>query len=265
MQTKNQNNRKRGALRLIAAGVFGAAFLWFALPVPIYGVLNVGNAAGMLACAAGVAVSLRFPQFIAFLRRLWRRVPGKLAILAAACCLLLAVGTTIGLTAAMYAAASAAPQGEQTVLVLGCKVRGTEPSLMLSRRIAAAEAYLKANPAAVAILSGGQGDDEAISEAACMFQRLTDAGIAPERLYREDRSVSTAENLAYSARIMREQGLSDHIVIVTDGFHQFRAGRLAKKYVSSVAAVNAKTPVILLPTYTAREIAAILYHWLFGV
>jgi hypothetical protein len=56
----------------------------------------------------------------------------------------------------------------QYVIVLGCGVNGTEPSLSLRYRIDAACEYLTAHPDAVAVLSGGQGPDEDMTEAACM-------------------------------------------------------------------------------------------------
>ena len=272
MKKRARQKKKGGVPRAIAAALFGILFLWFALPVPVYGVLGIGNALGMLVSAAGFGITLRFSQVAALARRLWKRLPGKLALTAAALCLAAAFFVTAGLGGAMCVfaqapspAEAAEARGDETVIVLGCQVKGSRPSLMLSRRLAAAEAYLRAHPGTVAVLSGGQGDDEEISEAECMYNELVASGIDPARLYTEDRSTSTAENLEYAMQIVFENGLSDRVVLVTDGFHQFRARRLAAKYASYAAAVSAKTPVILLPTYAVREMIAIVYHWIAGV
>ena len=96
-----------------------------------------------------------------------------------------------------------ASQGEpdrkcQYIVVLGAKVNGTEPSISLSDRITAAYDYLTENPGVIAILSGGQGSDEGISEAECMFRKLTAMGIDKNRLWLEDKATSTWENLNFS-------------------------------------------------------------------
>lgn len=57
---------------------------------------------------------------------------------------------------------------QKTLIVLGCRVKGDVPSLALQKRADAAYFYLLKNPDCVAILSGGQGKDENISEAACL-------------------------------------------------------------------------------------------------
>ena len=48
-------------------------------------------------------------------------------------------------------------------------------------------------------------------------------GIAPERILLEDQSASTEENLAFSAALLREKGLSTDVAIASDNFHQRRA------------------------------------------
>ena len=78
-----------------------------------------------------------------------------------------------------------AAQPADAVIVLGAGVNGTTPSLALQTRINAAESYLKANPGIPAVLSGGQGPGEDISEARAMFDALTARGIDPARLILE--------------------------------------------------------------------------------
>ena len=58
--------------------------------------------------------------------------------------------------------------GEATVVVLGCKVNGEEPSLMLRRRLECAMEYLAENPQADCVVSGGMGDNESYTEAHVM-------------------------------------------------------------------------------------------------
>ena len=87
-------------------------------------------------------------------------------------------------------------------------------------------AYLKENPAAVAILSGGQGKDEDISEALCMQTVLEAEGIEKSRLLLEDKSANTRENIFFSKQIIESRSLSKSVLIVTNEFHEYRAKML---------------------------------------
>ena len=81
------------------------------------------------------------------------------------------------------------------IVILGARVNGTVPSVSLQDRIHAAREYLTAHPETIAILSGGQGADEGISEAECMYRELTALGIPDRQLWLEDQATSTWENL----------------------------------------------------------------------
>ena len=54
------------------------------------------------------------------------------------------------------------------VIVLGAGVNGTAPSLSLLNRLDAVNDYLETYPDSIAVLSGGQGEGEDITEAECM-------------------------------------------------------------------------------------------------
>ena len=63
---------------------------------------------------------------------------------------------------------------------------------------------------------GGQGSDENISEAQCMYDALVRDGISADRLYLEPNSTSTKENLDFSLKVIEENGLSRNIAVVTN-------------------------------------------------
>ena len=88
-------------------------------------------------------------------------------------------------------------------------------------------------------------------------------GIAPERIYMEDKSVNTEENLRFSKRIIDANGLPQRITIVTDAFHQLRADILAKKQGIESNNISADTVWYLLPTYWVREWFGIIYYRIF--
>ncbi|WP_455715620.1 YdcF family protein [Anaerosporobacter sp.] len=167
------------------------------------------------------------------------------------------------MTSYMVTAATNNAKEKSTVIVLGCKVYGERPSLMLVERLEAAYDYLVENPNSVCILSGGQGTDEDISEAECMYRYLISQGISSERLYKEEKSTSTRENLIYSKDILDSYQLNKDIAIVTNEFHEYRAGKIAESLGLEYSAVSAKTAWWLLPTYYVRELYGILYEWVY--
>ena len=72
----------------------------------------------------------------------------------------------------------------------------------LRQRIDAAADYLIAHPDAIAIVSGGMGPGEDVTEAACMAHSLVSAGIDSGRILLEDQATSTSENLRFSMELM---------------------------------------------------------------
>lgn len=149
------------------------------------------------------------------------------------------------------------------IVVLGAKVNGREPSGALRNRIQAAKEYLEANPSTIAVLSGGQGSDEEISEAQCMFERLTAGGVDPARLIIEDRSTDTSENLRFSRELIPAD--AEKIGLVTNNFHIFRALATARGLGwDNVYGVPVATTMFSMPHYLMREFIGVLYDTLRG-
>jgi len=178
---------------------------------------------------------------------------------------LLVVGCTLGV---VLRASLGVPDADcQYIVVLGAKVNGTAPSLSLSDRIHAAASYLKSHPETLAVLSGGQGADEGISEAECMFRELTALGIDPDRLLLEDKATSTWENLKFSLDLIEEQtGIRPtSIGLVSSEYHLFRAGLFAKD--CGVEAVGIPAPTAwasLRLNYFLREVAGVWHYLILG-
>lgn len=155
------------------------------------------------------------------------------------------------------------PQNEADYLiVLGAKVNGTTPSLILQYRINKAAEYMKKHPGTKAIVSGGQGADEGISEAEAMKNGLLSSGIAAERILVEDQSTSTKENLDYSQKLLTEAGGSvkeSKVIVVTTDFHVLRAVGIARKAgYEQVEGLAAKSVWYLIPTNYVREFMAVV-------
>ena len=157
------------------------------------------------------------------------------------------------------------PHGESpaAVIVLGAGVNGRTPSLVLASRLNAARTYLGQVPPDIpVILSGGKGPGEDVTEAEAMYEYLTAAGVSGERLYLEERSATTAENLAYSGAILDELGIDTYnnsVAVVTNDFHMARVRYLADSETPmSVTGVPARLPYWwLTANYYTREYFAL--------
>ena len=135
--------------------------------------------------------------------------------------------------------------------------------MSLVERLEAAQIYLEENPDAVCVVSGGQGPGEDISEAECMRRWLVDKGIDDSRIYKEDKSTSTEENIAFSKEVIKENNLNENIAIITSEYHSYRATILAEKNDLAYGTAPGQTAIWLFPTYYIRELYAILAEWIF--
>ena len=139
----------------------------------------------------------------------------------------------------------------KAMVILGCQVRESGPSVMLRDRLDKALEYLKDHPDTVVVVSGGQGEREPASEAQAMAGYLEDHGFPREKILLEDQSVNTYQNLTYTARCLEEAGIDvkDGVVIVSNGFHLTRAkmlaGRVGFENISTLAAPSSHTPTRL--------------------
>jgi uncharacterized SAM-binding protein YcdF (DUF218 family) len=153
------------------------------------------------------------------------------------------------------------------IVVLGAQVRDSGPSASLQERIDAAYDYLTAHPNTVAIVSGGQGNDEPMTEAQSMYDCLVGMGIAPERVIKEEQATSTWGNLTYSLDMIEaETGTRPTSVgVVSSEYHLFRTGLQARAYGLEVIGVPARTGSFdRFVHYFVREIAGVWHYILLG-
>jgi|RhiMetdeSRZDD1v2_1073273.scaffolds.fasta_scaffold548360_2 uncharacterized SAM-binding protein YcdF (DUF218 family) len=135
-------------------------------------------------------------------------------------------------------------------------------------------AWLFKHWAARPILASGGGEDgESYSQT--MRHVLEAEGIPPDKIWVEDRSQSTYENAVYSARILREKGIS-RIALVTDARSMLRAEACFREQGLTVVPAPFRfynldlTLEDFLPTWraiesngeTAHELVGLLWYWL---
>ena len=167
----------------------------------------------------------------------------------------------------IHAARGQAEEPCDYLLVLGAKVNPGGPSLTLRSRIEAAYDYLTAHPDSIAILSGGQGPDEPMTEAKCMYDELVAMGIDPQRLWLEDQSTTTWENMKFSRTMLEEKtgAAPEKIALVSSEFHLFRAQLFARRFGFDPVGVPASTRLpFLTVNYFLREAVAVWYYLIFG-
>ena len=153
------------------------------------------------------------------------------------------------------------------LIVLGAAVYGDQPSLTLVRRLEGALDYLEKYPESVAIVSGGMGPGETVTEAQAMHDWLRSRGIDEERIIQEDKATSTKENLSFSFEKIRERGDSPegNVAIVSSAYHLFRAKSMARLQGVDAAGVAAPWgfPMVML-NYFIREAFGVTHLWVFG-
>ncbi len=236
----------------IAAGVILviAAFLKFAL-------IGYSFLAYCLACAAIVVLIYGF-----LMKRKWRKTLIALTVLLClGFCLFLAMEIPVIIDSLGDKDVDA-----DYIIVLGAGVNGSVPSLSMVNRMTPTIEYMESHPDCTAILTGGQGDGENLSEAQAMFDYLTARGIDPARLIMEDKATSTEENLKFSFDIIGEELDSSTIAVVSSEYHLHRAKTMAGMLGVEVYGIPGRTsyPVLMI-NYFIREAFGMVHLYVYGI
>jgi len=241
---------KRGFIIAAAVMFAAAAFMAFAL-------VGYRFSAVCLGCAAAVVLVYGF-----LIARKAKKTITALSVL-------IALG--FGLFAWLEIPVIIESRGDKDVeadyiIVLGAGVNGSVPSLSMVNRLTPTIEYLESHPDCVAILTGGQGQGENLSEAQAMFDYLTAHGVEAERLILEDKATSTAENLQFSFDIIGEELGSATIAVVSSEYHLCRAKTMAKMLGVEVFGIPGRTTYpVLRMNYFIREAFGMLHLRVFGM
>ena len=182
-------------------------------------------------------------------------------------------------------------QGADYMIILGARVKGDRISPLLRYRLDRALDYLSENEDTMVVVSGGKGPGENLSEAEAMQDYLVEHGIVAERIMMEDASANTDQNIRNSIQIIREQetieqsskqGKGKHLVLVSNGFHLFRATRILRKQLQEmdsqagtqgsgsgledavIEGLGARTKWYVMPNSYVREVFAVVKYKLSG-
>ncbi len=153
------------------------------------------------------------------------------------------------------------------IVVLGAKVRHDAPSVALMERIRGAYDYMTEHPDVIAVVSGGQGPDEPMTEAQCMYEQLVAMGIDKDRIWLEDQASTTWANLNYSLDVIqaRTGNRPTKLGIVSSEYHLLRAGMMAVDCGLDPVRIPAHTThTSQLVNHLMREVAAVWFYLIRG-
>ena len=148
------------------------------------------------------------------------------------------------------------------IIILGSQINkdGTLKPLLKGRTDKAIEfanaQYKNSNKKIIYIPSGGQGEDETISEAEAIKRYLIQNGIDKKQIIIEDKSTSTYENLKNSKTIINKIKREGSIVFSTTNYHVFRSGIIANREGIECEGIGSKTKWYFYTNALIREFIA---------
>ena len=151
------------------------------------------------------------------------------------------------------------------IIILGCQIKkdGTLTKLLQGRADRAIE-FAKmqkenTNKDIKFVPSGGQGNDEVISESLAIKNYLIEQGIKEKDIIVEDKSKNTFENIKYSNNLIKEKMKKAQIAFSTTNYHVFRAGCIANQQSLYMEGIGAKTKTYFWINAFIREFIATLF------
>lgn len=224
----------------------------YCLPLPA-GIINEGNIFGIAVGIIIIIIGIKLDKIIT----LWKKKIGKAVI--SIFCVFAIIGTGIFAYTlnSVINCKSGVADGDETAIILGCQVYGETASRPLRARAERGAEFLRDNEGSVAILCGGQGNGESISEAECMKRIMLENGIDEKRLYLENKSTSTEENINFASDIISQNKLSTDVVIISSDYHCERAKMIAKRNGFLASCIPVKTNKYSYITFCTREVFGI--------
>ncbi len=272
MEKKKNQKQTIAQKRAAEKRVNWANLIRWALMVPLAGIwyiftyLMAGYSFSALVCLCLIGV-LAFYNVCDLTKK---RYPKLTKAVKRVFTILLCIGLlVVGVTECLIIHASFGDTKEdcEYMLVLGAKVRNDGPSVSLMDRIRAAAAYMEANPEVIAIVSGGKGPDEPMTEAQCMYEELIKLGIDPERIWMEDKATSTWENLRFALAMIEEKTgqRPEKIGLLSSEYHLFRASLFADACGVEAVGIPAQTSRLSQKiNHFMREVAGVWHYLILG-
>ncbi|AVQ45555.1 YdcF family protein [Clostridium botulinum] len=162
----------------------------------------------------------------------------------------------------IYFGVKSQPQKSDCIIILGCKVKGNDPTPFLQWRLDEGLRLYNDGYGKYIIVSGAKGPGENISEAEAMEKYLVQKGVDKNSIILEDKSKNTLENIKFSKKKMEDNNLKSSI-IVSNKYHLKRAELLCQKegIKASYSGVFVKPHMSHEIVGFLREIPALLVYY----
>ncbi|PWF99776.1 YdcF family protein [Levilactobacillus bambusae] len=150
------------------------------------------------------------------------------------------------------------------IIVLGAGLmNGNQVTPLLAQRIQRGLAFYrkqvdKTGKHPTMIFSGGQGGDETIPEGQAMLNYAEQHGLPAADGIAETASKNTAANMQNSKALIDQSGIdAPNVIFVSNNYHTYRAGRLARQVGLRADGIGARTSWFFIPDAVIREYIAI--------
>ena len=154
---------------------------------------------------------------------------------------------------------------EDVIIVLGSGIRGDKISKGLKGRLDTAIECYRQNADAIIVVSGGQGEQETITEALAMERYLIEQGIPQSAIIKEEAAESTFQNFKFSKELLDDRFDKEYsVTFVSNDYHIYRASQLAKLAgIESTTHAHSDTAWYTIIPSSLREILAVIKLWVF--
>ena len=256
-------NRVINILTLISAAFTFTCYVFY-----ILGGTVLSDSGGVFVTATALLITTLPIIFAKFIKKYTHKLYYPLKIIYCSClCIYMICFIVFSSVISFHKNQSPVYDSRQTVIIVcGSKVNGYTPGNILLTRLDAAYEILTDRPDSVCILSGGQGEDETVSESECMASYLIDKGIPATRLIKEDRSRNTEQNIEFSIDVMKKNNIStdSNIICISSDYHILRVSLIAEQNGLDVQCVAAKTPsAIKYISGLVRELMSYVKYFVF--
>lgn len=161
--------------------------------------------------------------------------------------------------------AVAAINKADAILVLGAGQWNGIPSPIFQARLDYAQELYDAGYAHFIIITGGKAPHHTLSDSSTGREYLAKRGVDQDRIFTEDYSRTTLQNLMFAQEVMRAQKLQSALLVSND-FHMMRAERMSQDLgmLTLAAPVKTKSRWFKLK-YAIREVAMYGAYMLFQI
>lgn len=151
------------------------------------------------------------------------------------------------------------------LIVLGAGVNYDTVSYSFRSRLDRTYEYLIENPDCIVITTGGLSSEDKYSEGYAGMQYLLYKGIEKERIFYEETSKNTYQNILNAKELLPED-FNGTSAVVSSGYHLFRARKLMELFEldsNALASDLSQEYPFLEIIYNIREYFSVMKHYIF--